>query len=50
VDTLADPVRGIDHSGDRYASADEDDPLKLAAARAIFPQTVVGHDLMEIVF
>lgn len=30
--------------------AEGDDPLKLDAARAIFPETVLGHDLMEIDF
>jgi ribonuclease Z len=30
--------------------ADEEDPLKIGTARAVFPETVVGHDLMEIEF
>jgi ribonuclease Z len=30
--------------------ADGDDPLNLAAASAIFPRTVLGHDLMEVEF
>jgi ribonuclease BN (tRNA processing enzyme) len=31
-------------------SAEGDDPINLAAARGIFPQTLVGHDRMEIAF
>ncbi len=31
-------------------SADGEDPLKLAAARVVFPETELGYDLMEVEF